>query len=100
DGHAVGDLVVYCETDSFLPIWPEFQFLEKSSLRKMLTPEGNRTGYRLRTIKLRGQISEGLVIKLGKITSDIEGTTDDWFIDLPSLEEAVPVNEGDEVTEL
>ena len=29
--HKVGDLIVYCEVDSFLPIEPEFEFLRKSS---------------------------------------------------------------------
>jgi len=95
DGHAVGDLVVYCETDSFLPIWPEFQFLEKSSLRKMLTPEGNRTGYRLRTIKLRGQISEGLVIPLV-----YEEDENQWWLKMDSQDLEVTVEEGDEVTNL
>ena len=49
-GHQVGDLVVYCEIDSFLPIEPEFEFLRKSSYKKM----GDQEGFRLRTIKLRG----------------------------------------------
>ena len=30
-GHKVGDLVVYCEVDSFLPVREEFEFLRKSS---------------------------------------------------------------------
>lgn len=91
--HSVGDLVCYCETDSFLPIWPEFAFLEKSSLRKMITPEGLKVGYRLRTIKLRGQISEGLIIPL---LSD----NDIWWLDIESQGIHSHVNEGDEVTEL
>lgn len=57
-GHKVGDWVVYCEIDSFLPIREEFEFLRKSSYRKM----GDREGFRLRTIKLRGQISQGLIL--------------------------------------
>jgi RNA ligase (TIGR02306 family) len=96
DRHVVGDLVVYCETDSFLPLWPEFAFLEKSSLRKLTTPEGSRNGYRLRTIKLRGQISEGLVIKLKHYFGEI----DDWFLNIPSQNIMVGVKEGDEVTEI
>ena len=28
--HKVGDLIVYCEVDSFLPIKEEFEFLRKS----------------------------------------------------------------------
>ena len=57
-GHRVGDLVVYCEIDSFLPIEPEFEFLRKSSYKKM----GDQEGFRLKTIKLRGQISQGLIL--------------------------------------
>lgn len=57
-GHKVGDLVVYCEIDSFLPIEQEFEFLRKSSYKKM----GDEEGFRLKTIKLRGQVSQGLII--------------------------------------
>ena len=47
---AVGDSVIYCEIDSFLPICDEFEFLRKSSFKKM----GEDEGFRLRTVKLRG----------------------------------------------
>jgi RNA ligase (TIGR02306 family) len=57
-GHKVGDKVVYCEIDSFLPIREEFEFLRKSSYKKM----GNLEGFRLKTIRLRGQISQGLIL--------------------------------------
>lgn len=43
----VGDLCVYCEIDSILPDKPEFEFLRE---RK----------FRIKTIKLRGQISQGI----------------------------------------
>lgn len=56
----VGDLAVYFEIDSFLPRRPEWEFLEKSCLRKM----GNLEGLRLRTIRLRGQTSQGLLLPL------------------------------------
>jgi RNA ligase (TIGR02306 family) len=57
-GHKVGDKVVYCEIDSFLPIKEEFEFLRNSSYKKM----GDQEGFRLKTIKLRGQISQGLIL--------------------------------------
>jgi RNA ligase (TIGR02306 family) len=60
-GHKVGDLVVYCEIDSFLPIKKEFEFLRKSSYKKM---SDDSEGFRLRTIKLRGQVSQGLILPL------------------------------------
>jgi hypothetical protein len=59
-GHKVNDLVVYCEIDSFLPIKEEFEFLRKSSFKKM----GDEEGFRLRTVKLRGQVSQGLILPL------------------------------------
>jgi RNA ligase (TIGR02306 family) len=59
--HKVGDLIVYCEVDSFLPIREDFEFLRKSSYKKMA--DGSE-GFRLKTIKLRGQISQGLIVPL------------------------------------
>jgi len=61
--HKVDDYVVYCEIDSFLPIKPEFEFLRKSSYKKM----GDQEGFRLKTIKLRGQISQGLILPLDEV---------------------------------
>ena len=59
-GHIVGDWVVYCVIDSFLPIKEEFEFLRKSSYKKM----GDQEGFRLKTIKLRGQVSQGLILPM------------------------------------
>ena len=53
-----GDLAIYCEVDSFLPIKEEFEFLRKSSYKKM----GEQEGFRLKTIRLRGQLSQGLLL--------------------------------------
>lgn len=58
--HKVGDAVIYCEIDSFLPIREEFEFLRKSSYKKM----GDQEGFRLKTIKLRGQVSQGLILPM------------------------------------
>lgn len=77
-GHKVGDMVVYCEIDSFLPIREEFEFLRKSSYKKM----GDQEGFRLKTIKLRGQVSQGLILPIHV---------------LPLLE---MVSEGQDVTEM
>ncbi len=55
--YKVGDSAIYYEIDSFLPVRPEFEFLRKSSFKKMLDQEG----FRLKTIRLRGQISQGLL---------------------------------------
>ncbi len=53
------DLAVYFEVDSFLPIAPEFEFLRASSYRKT---DIMGEGFRLRTMKFRGQISQGLLL--------------------------------------
>ena len=58
----VGDEVLYFEIDSYLPIRNEFEFLRKSSYRKIEST--NEEGFRLRTIKLRGQLSQGLLLPL------------------------------------
>jgi RNA ligase (TIGR02306 family) len=49
--YKVGDLVVYCEIDSIMPERPEFEFLKPR-------------GMRIRTIKLRGQVSQGILFPL------------------------------------
>jgi RNA ligase (TIGR02306 family) len=63
-----GDLCVYFEIDSFLPIRPEFEFLRKSSYRKM----GDKEGFRLRTIKLRKTLSQGLAMPLRGLILDAD----------------------------
>jgi len=57
------DLAVYFEIDSFLPIRPEFEFLRGSSYRKT---DVMGEGFRLRTMRFRGQISQGLLLPLSQ----------------------------------
>lgn len=64
-GHKVGDKVIYCEVDSFLPIRDEFEFLRKSSYKKM----GDREGFRLKSIKLKGVLSQGIILPLNILES-------------------------------
>ena len=56
-----GDLGVYFEIDSFLPIREEFEFLRGSCFKNS---EILGTGFRLRTQKFRGQVSQGLLLPL------------------------------------
>lgn len=63
-----GDLVVYCEVDSFLPVRDEFEFLRKSSFRTLA--DGSE-GFRLKSIKLRGQVSQGLIVPLDIIPDNV-----------------------------
>lgn len=55
----VGDLCVYCEIDSLLPDRPEFEFLKPR-------------GMRIRTVRLRGQISQGICFPLSVLPEDID----------------------------
>ncbi len=66
------DLAVYFEIDSFLPIREEFEFMRASSYRKT---DIMGEGFRLRTMKFRGQISQGLLLPINQfpeLSSDIE----------------------------
>lgn len=59
-----GDKVVYFEVDSVLPVCQKFEFLRKCCyVQKDWLPNGE--GFRLKTIRLRGELSQGLVVPLG-----------------------------------
>lgn len=62
----VGDLCVYFEIDSHLPIRPEFEILRRNSHKKM----GDRDGFRIKTAKLRGALSQGLALPVGLFIND------------------------------
>ncbi len=55
------DLGVYFEIDSFLPIRPEYEFLRGNSYKKT---DVMGEGFRLKTMRFRGQISQGLLLPL------------------------------------
>lgn len=63
-----GDRVVYVEIDSLLPERPEFEFLRKSCFKPAILDrdgkEALRAGFRVRTVKLRGQVSQGICFPL------------------------------------
>ena len=82
DEFKVDDMCAYFEVDSFLPIRPEFEFLRKSCFR---STKNLGDGFRLKTIKLRGQISQGLVLPIGTFQFP-------WF-------SHVNVKEGHDLTE-
>lgn len=91
---AVGDAVIYCEIDSFLPVRDEFEFLRKSSLKTM----DEREGFRLRTVKLRGQISQGLLLSpsiLGRKFEVGEDVSDE--LGIVKYEAPIPACLGGEV---
>lgn len=60
----VGHLVIYFEVDSFLPLLPQFEFLSRNGVKKMVVDGKKLEGYRLKTIRLKGQVSQGLALPL------------------------------------
>ena len=85
--YKVGDLAVYYEIDSFLPIRPQFEFLRKSSYKRM----GSSEGFRLKTIRLRGQISQGLLTPIPEgISNPKEGDDLTEALDIVKYEPPIP----------
>jgi RNA ligase (TIGR02306 family) len=72
--HKPGDRIVYCEIDSLLPERPEFEFLRASSFKPARTdPASGDTlpaGFRIKTVKLRGQVSQGICFPLSILPPD------------------------------
>jgi len=62
--HAVGDRGCYFEPDAFLPEVPEYEDLRKSSFR---TLADGKTGFYVRTIKMRGVYSQGYFLKAERL---------------------------------
>ena len=99
-----GDRVVYCEIDSLLPERPEFEFLRASSFKPAQTDASGATvlaaGFRIKTVKLRGQVSQGICFPLSILP---EGTTPDEGADVTEQlgvlkwEPPVPVGMGGRV---
>jgi tRNA-binding EMAP/Myf-like protein len=103
-GHKVGDMVIYCEIDSFLPIREEFEFLRKGSYKKMA--DGSE-GFRLKTIKLRGQVSQGLILPLSVLEGEEEDqklghlqTPEGPVYQLGPYDGALVIEEGADVTHM
>jgi RNA ligase (TIGR02306 family) len=95
-----GDLAVYFEVDSFLPIEEDFEFLRKSSYKKM----GDIEGFRLKTIKLRQELSQGLLLPLSILEKGDEMkigiSKQPWGdqLQLGPYDDAIVIEEGADVT--
>jgi RNA ligase (TIGR02306 family) len=65
---APGDKIVYCEIDSLLPETPDFEFLRPNCFKPAQTDGTGAVtqaaGFRIKTIKLRGQVSQGICFPL------------------------------------
>jgi RNA ligase (TIGR02306 family) len=81
-----GDLCVYFEIDSLLPMIPAFEFMAKNGTKKMTVEGKEYEGYRLKTVRLKGQISQGLALPIGSFADKLK-IQDVW-------------EEGKEVTQL
>ncbi len=79
---SVGDLCVYCEIDSIMPDKPEFEFVRAKSNR-------------IKTIRLRGQISQGICFPLSvlpegtEIAEDMDVTE---LLGVTKFEPPIPAN--------
>ena len=79
--YAVGDLAVYCEIDSWIPT-ELAPFLSKGKEPRVF--EGV-IGERLKTIKLRGQLSQGLLLPLS-VVFELSPTTEVDIVDVDVTE--------------
>ena len=96
--HQPGDKLVYCEIDSLLPERPEFEFLRASSFKP--AHDDLPAGFRIKTIKLRGQVSQGICFPLsilppGSPTEEGADVTD--LLGVRKWEPPVPVGMGGKV---
>jgi RNA ligase (TIGR02306 family) len=69
-----GDRIVYCEIDSLLPERPQFEFLRASSFKPARIDAAGATelpaGFRIKTVRLRGQVSQGICFPLSVLPPD------------------------------
>jgi len=86
--HKVGELVVYCEIDSIMPERPEFEFLRPR-------------GFRIKTIKLRGQVSQGIIFPLSILEGRDLSLADPRILgEVTETGFSVTLPEGADVTEV
>jgi RNA ligase (TIGR02306 family) len=92
-----GDLGVFMEVDSFLPANDErYKFLVKTNYKEMA--DGSK-GIRLKSIKMRGQISQGLLMPLSQFPEIADPKEDDDVTELLNVklyEAPIPAHLGGE----
>jgi RNA ligase (TIGR02306 family) len=98
------DKVVYCEIDSLLPERQEFEFLRPSSFKPAIMDDVGVTiqaaGFRIKTIRLRGQVSQGICFPLTILPPGIaveEGEDVTEALSVRKWEPPVPVGMGGRV---
>lgn len=103
DEFKLGELAVYLEIDSFVdPTDERYAFLRDRCLRKFVSKSGAvlREGIRIKSIKLRGVVSQGLLMPLAKFTEITERMPNDYQICLSEEDnciapELLPVLDAD-----
>jgi RNA ligase (TIGR02306 family) len=91
----IGDMVVYCEIDSIMPDRPEFDFLKGTDGKVK----------RIRTIKLRGQVSQGIAFPMDILLSEVDIKKIDgiyYYVneELSESERYAEIGEGCDLTEI
>ncbi len=99
-----GDPLVYCEIDSLLPERPEFEFLRASSFKPAQTDDTGAVtqpaGFRIKTVRLRGQVSQGICFPLSILppgASTEEGADVTDSLGIRKWEPPIPVGMGGKV---
>lgn len=94
DNFSIGDWCVFFEVDSFLPIESRYEFLRKGCYKNH--PDLGE-GFRLKTIKLRNQVSQGLALPLSEFFKK-DSRTFQWYYDYSLTSDWI--KENDDLTEL
>jgi RNA ligase (TIGR02306 family) len=87
DLYKIGDLVIYCPIDAVLPV----ELSDKMDVTKYLSKG------RVKTVKLRGEYSQGLLIPISFIDDDIlksvfEGEDVKEVLGITKYEPAIPIS--------
>lgn len=81
---------IYIAIDALLdPARPYFAFLQKTATKKF---EDGRPGHRIKTIRLRGALSQGLLIPPPEGSSDVPAGELDKFLGIERYEPPIPVD--------
>ncbi len=89
----VGDKCIYFEIDSFLPMRPQYEFLGESSYKNT---SWSGEGFRIRTIRLKKQLSQGLLIPLENQELEV-GIDLTEELNIKLYEEPLPTNIGGDI---
>jgi RNA ligase (TIGR02306 family) len=91
------DLVVYFEIDSFLPVREEFEFLRPACFK---STKHLGDGFRIKTIKLKGQVSQGLILPLDTFFDKIDGVYKLLNLKNKPFDDVVSVQDGEMVMDI